>query len=463
MHVETPVSQPLTSKQSVIFQTSQLDGKIYIREQKGYFQRIRRYLSWVLVSGFILLPWVQYHGQQAILFNIAEQKLTLFGITLFPQDMFIFSLIFILAAFLLFYITRLYGRVWCGYTCPQTIWMLMFNWVERRVEGSYRQSQALDKADIGPTKILKKTVKHGLWLSISLLTALVFMSYFVPVSQLYSSVFTFQASAVVQGWVYFFAACTYINGGWIKEKMCLHICPYARFQSVMFNNSTSLMSYDHTRGENRGPRKIKAQKSVELGDCVDCGLCVDVCPVGIDIRQGLQYECINCGLCADACNDVMQKFNYPQGLIKYTAKHVIKRQWSAHLGYGLASLLCFFFIAVWVYQRDNFDVSIIRDRQALYRINTQGQVENTFVLKIINKTQQVQHYSIKIEDSQNFTIHGQFEYAVLPAEQTINHITVVAQQAPEELKTLITFSVIDKQNAEVIEKSSSFFSAKDTW
>jgi len=141
VHVETPVSQPLTSKQSVIFQTSQLDGKIYIREQKGYFQRIRRYLSWVLVSGFILLPWVQYHGQQAILFNIAEQKLTLFGITLFPQDMFIFSLIFILAAFLLFYITRLYGRVWCGYTCPQTIWMLMFNWVERRVEGSYRQAK----------------------------------------------------------------------------------------------------------------------------------------------------------------------------------------------------------------------------------------------------------------------------------------------------------------------------------
>ncbi|QHJ13120.1 Ferredoxin-type protein NapH [Paraglaciecola mesophila] len=457
------MSQSLASKQDVIFQTSQLDGKIYIREQKGDFQRIRRYLSWVLVSGFMLLPWVQYHGQQGILFNVPEQKLTLFDITLFPQDMFIFSLIFILAAFLLFYITRLYGRVWCGYTCPQTIWMLMFNWVERRVEGSFRQSQALDNAPLGTSKVIKKAVKHSIWLAISFLTALVFMSYFVPVSQLYSSVFTFQASTIVLGWVFFFTACTYINGGWIKEKMCLHICPYARFQSVMFSNTTTLITYDNTRGENRGPRKLKAQKATDMGDCVDCGLCVDVCPVGIDIRQGLQYECINCGLCADACNDVMRKFNYPRYLIKYAPKQESKRRWSAHLGYGVASLLCLCFIVQWAFSRDEFDVSIIRDRQALYRVNTQGKVENTFVLKIINKTQQTRGYLLKIEHDENLIIQGTPEYVVSPTEQAMTYVTVVARHAPSAQKIPIHFAILDQKSHEVIQKSSSFFSPTDAW
>lgn len=211
------MNHSLKPDQAVIFQTKNFDDKIYIREQKGYFQKIRRILNLFLILGFIFLPLIQYNGHQAVYFDLDKQKLTLFSITLFPQDLMIFCLFAILAAFLLFYFTRLYGRIWCGYACPQTIWMLMFNWIERRIEGTHRQSQSLDKLPMSADKVIKKLTKHSLWLALSLFTALVFISYFVPVYELYESFFRLEASVVVQGWVYFFMLCTYINGGWRKE------------------------------------------------------------------------------------------------------------------------------------------------------------------------------------------------------------------------------------------------------
>lgn len=460
------MNNSLKPNQAIIFQTQNIDDKIYIREQKGYFQNIRRVLNWFLVSAFILLPLVQYKGQQAVYFDLAKQKFTFFTITLFPQDLMIFCLLAILVAFLLFYFTRLYGRIWCGYTCPQTVWMLMFNWIERRVEGTHRQSQSLDRLPMGFNKAIKKITKHGLWLFLSLFTALVFISYFVPVYELYTSFFTLGASFVVQSWVYFFLLCTYINGGWIKEKMCLHICPYSRFQSVMFGKETKLITYDSERGESRGPRKRTAQKPINKGDCVDCNLCVEVCPVGIDIRKGLQYECINCGLCADACNFVMGKFNYAKGLIKYSAQEPVSQKFSFHIGYILISVITLGAMLGWGIIRDSFEVNVIRDRQSLYRINAHGQVENTFMLKTLNKTRHIQRYSVSV-NNENFLINGAvnrtLNYEVNPGEQATNVFYVIAKKPLEIKRTNIQFTVQESNTNDTIIKNSQFYSGSGAW
>jgi len=453
--------------QAVIFQTKNIDDKIYIREQKGYFQRIRRALNWILISVFIALPLVQYNDQQAVYFDLAKQKFTFFSITLFPHDLMIFCLVAILAAFLLFYFTRLYGRIWCGYTCPQTIWMLMFNWIERRVEGTHRQSQALDRLPLSFSKGVKKATKHALWLLLSLFTALVFISYFVPVNELYQNFFRLESSLIVQGWVYFFMLCTYINGGWIKDKMCLHICPYARFQSVMFGKETKLITYDAQRGESRGPRKRNIDKPAGKGDCVDCNLCVEVCPVGIDIREGLQYECINCGLCADACDSVMDKFNYAKGLIKYYAQTPVTQKFSYHIGYILVSAITLAAMLGWGITRDSFEVNVIRDRQSLYRINDHGQVENTFLLKTLNKTPYVQSYSVTVNTGNNFLLNGEINgvlhYKVNPGEQATNVFYVAAKMPIETKRTDIQFTIREVNLNENMIKNSQFYSGEGAW
>lgn len=452
-----------TPQNPVIFQTKDIDQKIYVREQKGYYQTIRRYLNVILLAVFIVLPFIQYNGHQAILFNVEKQTLTLFPVTLYPHDLLIFGLIFIVAAFALFYVTRLYGRVWCGYTCPQTIWMLMFNWIERRIEGSHNQSKVLDNSSISVEKVLKKTSKHFIWLTLSLLTSLIFMSYFVPANELYADVFNAEVSSLIQGWIIFFMACTYINGGWVKEKMCLHMCPYSRFQSVMFTPKTTLMAYNANRGESRGPRQRNQPKPSNKGDCVDCNLCVQVCPVGIDIRDGLQYECINCGLCADACDSVMSKFNYAKGLIRYAAQKKSDSDWKQHIGYGLIIALFSVSIVAWGLTRDTFEVSVLRDRQVLYRVNSLGQAENTYSLKTLNKSQNSQTYTLSINDSSLFTIKGNTTFTVKPGEHYVNVITIASKKAPENTATTIDLKVTENSSLESTTQASVFYSGDNTW
>lgn len=451
------------SEQNLIFKTPAANSKIYIREQNGHFQRVRRYLNVFLIALFAALPLVQYQGEQAILFDVAKQHLTLFSVTLFPQDLPIFGLIFILAAFGLFYVTKLYGRVWCGYTCPQTVWTLMFNWIERRIEGNHNQSKKLDQQGWNSEKVLKKTAKHLAWGALSLATALVFMSYFVPAAELYSTFFTLEASALVQGWVWFFAFCTYGNGGWLREKMCQHACPYSRFQSVMFDRSTKLVAYDEVRGEGRGARKRGAAKPDGMGDCVDCKLCVQVCPVGIDIRDGLQYECINCGLCIDACDDVMGKFNYAKGLIKYASQAKQKTKWGAHIGYALASVMTIGVMVLWAFDRDEFEVNIVRDRQSLYRVNSQGKIENTFLFKALNKAQTERTYLIQLDDQRHFAIVTKQILKVAPEQHAAIPVSVVAHGLDSHLQVPIEFTVTDQTTGETIDKSSVFYTGEGAW
>ena len=318
---------PVQQIDPAVVSDSELDfrqqgDRVYTRAVEGLFQRIRLYLAWPLLLGFFLLPWLNWGERQAVLFDLPARKFYIFGITFWPQDFPLLAWGLMIAAFALLAVTVFAGRVWCGYTCPQTVWTQIFMWVERLTEGSRNQRIKLDKRALSVDKTVRKATKHSLWLLISLATGLAFIGYFSPVRSLVPEVFSAQSSLMEYAWVVFFTLATYINAGWMREYVCLHVCPYARFQSVMFDSDTLIVSYDEARGEPRGARKHGVDPAeAGLGDCIGCQLCVQVCPTGIDIRNGLQYECIACALCIDACDGVMDEMGYQPGLIRYTTEN----------------------------------------------------------------------------------------------------------------------------------------------
>lgn len=369
-------------------------SRIYVRAVTGLFQKLRQRIGMFFLALFMLLPWLQYEGQQAILLDIANQRFNLFGISLFPQDLTLLAWLLIIAAFALFLITAFIGRVWCGYMCPQTVWTFIFIWFEEKLEGTRNKRIKLDQQPMSINKLLRKTAKHLCWILISLQTALSFVAYFTQADLLYINFVSFEAGFWLSFWVLFFAACTYGNAGWMREIMCTHICPYARFQSAMFDKDTFTVSYNPERGEKRGPRSRKQDpKTLELGDCIDCNLCVQVCPTGIDIRNGLQYECINCGACIDACDDVMDKMKYAKGLISYTTEHQLSGG-KTHIirpkliGYSLVLVAMMGLFTLEILSRKPMEIDIIRDRGSLFREIFTGEIENTYTLKIVNKSQQ---------------------------------------------------------------------------
>ncbi|WNC70043.1 cytochrome c oxidase accessory protein CcoG [Thalassotalea nanhaiensis] len=431
-------------KNQLIFQTKHIDEKIYVKEQKGFFQKIRRYLGVLLMLMFIGIPFIQYQGEQAVLFDVAAQHLKVFSYYFYPQDLLIFTLIFIIAAFSLFFVSSKYGRIWCGFTCPQTIWTFLFLWIEHRIEGNRQQRIKLDKQPLNFNKALKKVTKHFTWLLISLFTGLVFMSYFVPATEIYPRFFTLTSSSLIIAWVLFFALCTYVNASWVREKMCQHMCPYARFQSVMFNANTKVVTYDKARGEQRGPRKLNQPKSESLGDCVDCNLCVVVCPVGIDIREGLQYDCINCGLCIDACDETMAKFSYAKGLIGYTGETTSRTNKKADFGYLTIILLSVVFLLVWLANRSQFEVTVLKDRHALYRINNAGDVENSYQIKILNKTNTATEFELGNYGLDNFIIETSQQVMAHAQTTTTFTVTLIAPEQYQQKFKLFEFVLIDK-------------------
>ncbi len=295
--------------------------KIYTRKIEGFFQRVRLYTGWPLLIGYFLLPWLDWGNRQSVLFDLPARKFHVLWLTFWPQDMSMLAWVLIIAAFGLFAVTNLAGRVWCGYTCPQTVWTAMFMWIEQKTEGSRNQRIKLDQASWSLNKCRKKFLKHSMWLGLAFFTGLTFVGYFSPIRQLSLDVLQLSVHPMAAFWIAFFTLATYGNAGWMREQVCKYMCPYARFQSAMFDPDTLIISYDRDRGEPRGSRK-RTEKSgdIGMGNCVDCQLCVQVCPTGIDIRNGLQYECIGCALCVDACNSVMKKMQYPQGLIRYTTE-----------------------------------------------------------------------------------------------------------------------------------------------
>jgi cytochrome c oxidase accessory protein FixG len=301
------------------------DNLIHTRSFSGLFRTLRISGAGVLFLLFFGTVWLDWNGRQAVLWDLSESKFHIFGATFWPQDFILLSALLIIAAFGLFAITVFAGRVWCGYTCPQSSWTWLFMWVEKITEGERNQRIKLQAAPWGMNKLLRRSTKHTLWLAISLLTGLTFVGYFTPIRPLAEELLTLQLAGASLFWVVFFAGATYLNAGWLREAVCMHMCPYARFQSVMFDKDTLTISYDVARGEIRGPRKRDVvPANIGLGDCIDCQMCVQVCPTGIDIRDGLQMECIGCAACIDACDSIMDKMGYARGLIKYTSERQLQ-------------------------------------------------------------------------------------------------------------------------------------------
>ena len=412
--------------------------KIYTRKIEGFFQRIRLYTGWPLLIGYFLLPWLSWDGRQAVWFDLPERKFHILGLVFWPQDFPLLAFLLIIAAFGLFAVTVFAGRVWCGYTCPQTVWTSIFMWIEQRFEGSRNQRMRLDKAPWSMEKLGRKVLKHGGWLFIAFLTGMTFVGYFYPIRELLPDLLTLSAGQWGVLWTIFFTCATYINAGWMREQVCKYMCPYARFQSVMFDQDTLIVSYDPVRGEPRGSRKRDANHLAQgLGDCIDCNLCVQVCPTGIDIRDGLQYECIGCALCIDACNSVMDKMSYPRGLISYTSEHQLqggKTHWlrPRMIGYVLVLSMMVGLFSYRVISRVPLEMTVIRDRNELYVTTMDGDIENIYTLSLVNMEQSMHEFEIVISGIDGAEIIGDTLHTLDGGE--VRSISLRVRIAPELLQ-----------------------------
>ena len=290
------------------------EPKIYARQVKGRFARLRVIAVWVLLGLYYLLPWLTINGRQAVLFDLPARKFYIFGLTFWPQDFVYLALLMITAGLSLFFFTALAGRLWCGFACPQTVWTETFMWIENWVEGDRAKRMKLDKAPWSAGKIIRKSLKQALWILFAAWTGFTFVGFFSPIRELGVSIANLSLGPWETFWIIFYSFATYGNAGFLREQVCKYMCPYARFQSAMFDKDTLIISYDEKRGEPRGGRRKMDDPSEKgLGDCINCTLCVQVCPTGIDIRNGLQYECIACAACIDVCDQVMDKMEYPRG------------------------------------------------------------------------------------------------------------------------------------------------------
>ncbi len=426
----------------------QKQKKIYPRKIEGFFQHLRLFTGWPLLIGYFGLPWVSWNGRQSILFDLPSRQFHIFGTTFWPQDFSLLAGLLIIAAFGLFFVTTWLGRIWCGYTCPQTVWTSIFMWCEQVTEGNRNARIKMDKSPWTVEKLTRKGLKHTLWIGFSLLTALAFVGYFSPIKELSLNILTFNLGPWEIFWLLFFLVLTYGSAGWLREQVCLYMCPYARFQSAMFDKDTLIVSYIPKRGESRGSRKRGSDyKAAGLGDCIDCHLCVQVCPTGIDIRDGLQIECINCALCVDACDSMMDRMDYPRGLIAYTTENQMEGNPSSWfrpklIGYGAVLLLITGLFIGNLVQRIPLEIDIIRDRSQLYRVTNSGRVENTYTIKIMNMSQQPRHYKLSVSGIDQIELKGTNELSVAPGEvRTLPILLEVSPSNIEQRNSTISFTV----------------------
>lgn len=376
----------------------------------------------------------------------------------------------IICAYGLFTITNLAGRIWCGYTCPQSAWSFIFMWIEERAEGTRNQRIKLDKEPMSATKVRKKAIKHIAWLVVALWTGVTFVGYFTPIRELIPDMLAFDVNGWGVFWIAFFTAATYINAGWMREQVCIYMCPYARFQSVMYDADTLAVSYDFNRGEPRGKRSKKekdAETQKQLGDCVDCSLCVQVCPTGIDIRDGLQYQCIGCALCVDACDSIMEKLDKPKGLIRYTTENELEGQ-KTHffrprlIGYAAMLLAMIGGLAYTMITRTPFELDIERSRGALYQLTANDTVKNSYYLKLMNMSQTAETYQLRVEGLEGASMNVPMEYSldVNDLEEVALTLELDPQQHPlKDSKTVIEFVVIRKSSGEEVAREESRFIA----
>ena len=456
---------------SAVVSLYQSDSKIYARSVSGWFNYWRWAMVWATQLVFYGLPWLSMNDRQAMLFDLGARRFYIFNLVLYPQDLIYLTGLLVISALSLFLFTAVAGRLWCGYTCPQTVYTEIFMWVERKIEGDRIARMRLDKTPRSTAKFARKGAKHAVWIAIGLWTGFTFVGYFTPIRELATEIIAFSLGSWELFWVLFYGFATYGNAGWMREQVCKYMCPYARFQSAMFDRDTLIVTYDAARGESRGSRP-RSDTSAEyhakgLGDCIDCGLCVQVCPTGIDIRKGLQYECISCSACIDVCDGVMEKMHYPPGLIRNSTQNGVDQKlsraamfkrvlrprvllYTAVLAGVTAGLL-------WsLLTRSSFRVDVVRDRGAMARMVGQGQIENVYRLQIMNATEQGQRYVLAVNGITGAQIVSDSQVVVDAAGSRWVPVRVqVPPNAAAAGSHPITF-VISTQDApgdEVIEKS----------
>lgn len=437
--------------------------KVYPRKVSGVFARLRALGVFVLLGGYYFVPWLRWDSHQAVLFDLPARKFYIFGLTFWPQDFFYLAALLIIAALSLFFFTALAGRLWCGYACPQTVWTELFLWIERKVEGSRNQQIKLDKAEMDSRKFSTKALKHFLWITLAAWTGFTFVGYFTPIIDLGQSLLQFTLGPWETFWVIFYSFATYGNAGWMREQVCIYMCPYARFQSAMFDKDTLIISYDDKRGESRGARKKSVDpKEKGLGDCVDCTLCVQVCPTGIDIRDGLQYQCIGCAACADVCDDVMDKMGYEKGLVRYTTQNRIDGKETHMLRpriviYATLLILISLTLVYSIATRIPLELDIIRDRNSLYRETVDGLVENIYTLKLINMDTKDHTYQLNVDGLKEITFIKPQSEIIIKSGEVIN-LAVRIQIDPIHLnktssKVNFHLTSIDKPELAVTEQA----------
>nr|WP_082585858.1 cytochrome c oxidase accessory protein CcoG [Hydrogenophaga sp. Root209] len=402
--------------------------KIHPRSVSGVFSNWRWLMVWITQIVFYGLPWLEWNARQAVLFDLEVRRFYIFSLVLYPQDFIYLTGLLVISALSLFLFTAVAGRLWCGFACPQTVYTEIFLWIEKKVEGDRSARLRLDAAGMSASKLGKRVLKQVLWIAFALWTGFTFVGYFTPIRELAALSLAASLGPWQTFWIFFYGFATYGNAGFLREQVCKYMCPYARFQSAMFDNDTMIVTYDEKRGEPRGPRSKKADPvALGLGSCVDCTLCVQVCPTGIDIRKGLQYECIGCAACVDVCDDVMDKVGYPRGLIKFSTQNGMAQGWDTKqmlrramrprvLVYSAILLTITAAVGVSLFMRTPLRVDVMRDRGSLARMVEQGRIENVYRLQIMNATEKTQRYAITVSGLPGITLDPVTEVEVLPTE-----------------------------------------------
>jgi cytochrome c oxidase accessory protein FixG len=439
------------------------EDKVYPREVKGRFATLRRAAMFVLLGAFYGGPWLIWEGRQAILFDLPARKFYVFGMTLWPQDFVYLALLLIILAVSLFFFTAIAGRLWCGFACPQTVWTEAFTWIEMAIEGDRGKRMKLDKAPWTFPKIRKKVFKQVCWITLALFTGFSFVGYFAAVRPLAVDLVTFQANAWSVFWVLFYAFATYGNAGYMREQVCKYMCPYARFQGAMFDRDTLIITYDGERGEPRGGRRRGSDaKAQGLGDCVDCTMCVQVCPTGIDIRQGLQYECIACAACIDACDTIMDKVGSPRGLIRYSTERALE-----HKSYrlirprtlvysGILMLLLGTMVTTMALRKPAI-MDVIRDRNALYRDVGRMGIENTFTIRIVNKQNEGHSFNLSVSGVEGIELRTAADMYIAGESVETLPVSVVVPHEYADGGNVITFELNSTDGSDISVTEESRF------
>jgi len=446
------------------------DKKIYPRAVTGWFAAWRWTLVWATQVVFFGTPWLVWNDRQAVLFDIVHRKFYIFGLVFWPQDIIYLAVLLIAAALSLFLFTAVAGRLWCGYACPQTVYTEIFMWIERVIEGDRARRMKLDQGGWSAHKLGQKSLKHGVWIAVAFWTGFTFVGYVTPIRELWGEVISLSTGPWETFWMLFYGFATYGNAGWMREQVCIYMCPYARFQSAMLDRDSMIITYDRERGEPRGSRPRGSDSRARgLGDCVDCNICVQVCPTGIDIREGLQYQCIGCAACVDGCDQVMDRMGYPRGLIRYSTQHAMEAKLDFRgmiarafrprvLLYAaiLGTIIVAAGIGLWT--RVPLKVDVIRDRAAIAREVEGGKIENVYRLQIMNAAETARVFEIGVEGLPTLHVAGEARAVVEPASSRMVPVRVRVEPAAAQAGThRIEFTVRAVDAGDVVVREKSVF------